>query len=653
MMEKWSDEDELVVRYSRNLALDILTSVGSGHPGATLSLTPLFFAFYSRILKHSADQLNDPKRDRLVLSCGHVSLALYIQLHLSGHNISMDQLFKFRTLGSITPGHPEFGLTPGIEVSSGPLGQGFATSIGIALSQKLEKTFASSETPRTYAVVSDGDIQEGITYEAASLAAIYELDNLIVVYDSNNITIDGKAFFADKFSVLKMFDGLGWDVVTLPKLGSGEMNTPGLIEAINEIEVNGKPTLIVLETEIGWPAPNWKGTSRIHGNLLSSEELSETRELLKIDAHRYGEIDSQVRKYYSSLREKIKLEPESLKDRNDIDLQHRLGVVNFENEVRFPEMISTRKANSLIIDFLRERGQKIVGGSADLTESNSLSLKGFYDPKTFSENETKWTNLGFGVREHAMSAIANGLALDKETLSFCATYFVFSDYQKPAIRMAALMGLPTLFIWTHDSIAIGADGPTHQPIEQLAGLRALPNFSVVRPGSADELLHVWTKILKREGPVGLVLSRQEILNDTSKRAIAHMSLKGGYVYHENFPGSTPVAIIIATGSELEIALQAAKSSELSMHQVRVVSMPCASWFRQQECEYREEVLPSSVQARISVEAGSTSGWHEFVSNGKHLGIDTFGKSGLGSELMEHFGINVRRLILEVLELLES
>lgn len=645
---KWTSEDDLAVRFSRDLALDVLSKSKSGHPGATLSLMPIFYAMYAKILIHNPEYPEWASRDKLLVSCGHTSLALYVQLHLSGYKVSTEDLYKFRTLGSNTPGHPEFGLTSGVEVSTGPLGQGFAMGVGVALSQKMNPpaNHLINSDPHTYIILSDGDIQEGISHEAAALASVYHLDNLVAIYDSNNITIDGIASFPTANNTRAIFESQGWNVLSVEKAETGDIDVEKFIDLITNPSKNSSPTLIIIESEIGWPAPYTKGKSSIHGNMLTKEETDATRELLNLSRSEINEIGASVRKQYrKQIADRVndtgqKSEPISNYD-SDL-LKSELSKINF------PSSISARKANGMIINHLQGTFPLLVGGSADLTESNSLSLDNQFLPISKVHPEVAGSNLRFGVREHAMAAIINGLALDSEILSFCATYLVFADYQKPAIRLAAMMKIPSIFVWTHDSIAIGADGPTHQPIEQLAMLRATPNFMVARPASADELLSIWGVILERRGPIGLALSRQDLPNLISKREAAQDAKFGAYTYHENFIGGTPDVIVIATGSEVELAYKTSLRTELSHLKVRVVSMPSQEIFLAQTDDYKERILPNKVTRRLSVEAASTFGWGQFIGSGKSVGIDTFGLSAPGEELLNHFNFTEEHLLTTIL-----
>lgn len=640
----WTPEDDLAVRYSRDLALDILSKSKSGHPGATLSLMPIFYSMYAKVLLHDPNKPDWTNRDRFLVSCGHTSLALYVQLHLSGYQVTREDLYKFRTLGSNTPGHPEYGITSGVEVSTGPLGQGFAMSVGVALSQKMrfQENHITSRAPQTYVLLSDGDIQEGITNEAAAIASLYQLDNLVAIYDSNNITIDGVAAFPRINTTQAIFESQGWNVVLVAKADSGDIDVEKFVKLITAQGDNHNPTLFIIESEIGWPAPYSKGEASIHGNMLSREETLATRELLSLLQKDVDEISVRVRRQY---RKQISDHLTFAETSYERKLKYDSELMKSELlKINFPPNVSARRANGRIISHLQKTFPLIVGGSADLTESNSLTLENQYSPRSRADHKVMGSNLQFGVREHAMAAIINGLALDKEILPFCATYLVFADYQKPAIRLAAMMKIPSLFIWTHDSIAIGADGPTHQPIEQLAMLRATPNFVVARPASADELLSIWEVILEKRGPIGLALSRQDLPNLVSKCLASKDAKFGAYIYHENYIEGTPDVILLATGSEVELAYKTSLKPELDHLKIRVVSMPSQELFLEQTKDYRERVLPSHVTHRISIEAASTFGWSKFVGSGKSIGIDTFGLSAPGNELLDHFNFTEEHLL---------
>ncbi len=658
--ESWNLTDRQNVAEARSLALDILEKIGTGHPGATLSLMPLVYLLYSKVLLHDPGNPNWACRDKLVLSCGHLSLAQYIQLHFSGYELSMDDLKAFRTLGSKTPGHPEIHKTPGVETTTGPLGQGFATAVGMALSDAIhDKNSQHQKCNRErqiYVIASDGDIHEGISYEAANIASIYSLKNITVFYDSNGITIDGSTEMNSVVDVEKYFESLDWHVQKVDKGKDGDINAPEVIKAIRNAQESSKPSLIILETIIGWPAPNWRNTSKIHGTVMPTSEYEQTKRMLGIDpARKFGLMESQR----ANNIEAIAQQASKHKHQCQSDVQSGVLVSQLSDVIKhlnFPENISTRKANSMIINALQENHPWVIGGSADLTESNSLSLENRFQNYP-SGNGSRGTNIIYGVREHAMSAVSNGMAIDQTNIIFCATYLVFSDYQKPAIRLAALMNIPTIYIWTHDSVAIGADGPTHQPIDQLAMLRAIPNFTVIRPSSANELKYAWMRMLAERKPYGLVLSRQDLPNFSLDETMMENVSKGGYKVFQTKGSNEPDLVLIATGSEVSVAIEASKKLSLKGINVRVISMISIEWFNSQEAAYKIEVLGSNLTPRITFEAASTFGWSSFTGfNGRSIGIDTFGESGNGSELMKLLGISVESVVdisLKVLGISET
>ena len=651
----WTDADARNVSLCRGIALDVLSEAGSGHPGATLSLTPVLYLLVQKIMAHDA---NDPSwflRDKLILSCGHASLALYIQLYLAGYDISEEDLYRFRKLGSKTPGHPEYSLTPGIETTTGPLGQGFGNAVGIALSAKIheQKVNRVSEHQKVYCVVSDGDLQEGVSFEAASIAAHHELNNLIVIFDSNEISIDGPTTQSTSLNMENYFLSLGWRVSNVAKLSSGDIDVDGLANKILEESDSLKPHVIILQSEIGWPSPTYKSKAYIHGNMLPTSEIERIKELLGIENFKKiifpNETSSQVfheNEKRRFLRAQSSIEPTMIECLDTREISMRiLGIT-------FPEIISTRKANGRIIQEIKSAHCWTIGGSADLTESNGLSLNNVFSRDTAPEDFSN--NLIFGVREHAMSAISNGMALDLNNIVYCATYLGFSDYQKPAVRLSALMGLPVTYIWTHDSIALGADGPTHQPIEQLAALRAIPNFSVIRPGSAEELKAAWIRILKDRKPAGLVLSRQDLSNRSESKAVSSSASKGGYIYSQNFLGENPEIVLIASGSELELTQAISQLDRFQKVRVRVVSLPCWEWFTAESSSYQESILSTDAILHVSIEAGSTFGWEKFTGrHGLNIGIDRFGESAGSDALMEKFGFTVEGIAIKIAERLQT
>jgi transketolase len=650
----WTDVDIRNINLCRGVALDILAKAGSGHPGATLTLISPIYLLLQKIMAHNPAEPSWPLRDRLVLSCGHASLALYLQLHIAGYDITNEDLFDFRKLGSKTPGHPEFSVTPGIETTTGPLGQGLANAVGMALSLKIHEQESKSKIPpRVYCVVSDGDLQEGISFEAASIAVNYRLDNLVVIFDSNEITIDGPTHQSISLDMQGYFQAIGWRVSSVPKMNSGDVDMKFLAEKIFEDSEELKPLIIFMHSEIGWPSPNYKSKAFVHGNLLPEEEIMQIKRLLDIEATPKSKVPSEI---YRNIREgnearRIRQIENSPENRTIQQFDYTEISQKIKN-IKFSPSISTRKANGQILNVIKEVHPWTIGGSADLTESNGLSLENLFTGEVSREGISN--NLIFGVREHAMSAISNGIARDSMNIVYCATYLGFSDYQKPAVRLSALMGLPVTYLWTHDSIALGADGPTHQPIEQLATLRSIPQFSVIRPGSAEELKLAWLRILKERKPAGLILSRQDLDNSALVDAYPLAADKGGYIYSQNFTGDKPELVLIATGSELSLAKQVCSLEAFQHVRTRVVSMPCWEWFTEESTEYRERVLPKDAKLFVSLEAGSTFGWEKFTGrSGLNIGIDTFGASGNPDTVMEKFGFTVAAVEVRIREKLHA
>ena len=666
----WTAMDEQAVIESRGISLEILRLAGSGHPGITLSMMPLIYLLYAKILQFDSKDPTWTGRDIFVLSCGHASLAQYVQLHLSGFDLSIEDLKQFRKLGSKTPGHPEYGLTPGVELSTGPLGQGFAMSVGLALANKYQTQLMGNQKlfrRNVFVLVSDGDTQEGIFSESASLANLYQLDNLIVFYDSNQITIDGATSLSTRDEVISRMQSSGWDVQQIRSKSSGDLDIPAIWASIIDAKKTSKPSFIVLDSTIGWPAPKSKGTSRVHGNLLSSEESEETKSILKYESPKVLNFSASVKKQSATKAEQqrksnavfeIALRTWFNENPAKFEIWENLQNKDFINQTLIPDIpkgvdkISTRKMNGIIIQSIKSQRFGCLGGSADLTESNSLVLDNLFLDTI--DLEIPGDNFTFGVREHAMSAIVNGFAIAGRTIPYCATYLVFSDYQKPAIRLSALMDLFVTYIWTHDSVAVGADGPTHQPIDQLPMLRGIPNFAVVRPADANELSRIWECILERKKPTGLVLSRQDLKINNSDLITKENVSRGAYILMNSYNPKKPDLIIIASGSEIGVALEYHSRVDSESIGVRVVSMPCMEWFDVQTAEYKEQTLPAACKLRISIEAGSTFGWDRYVGPmGIKIGIDEFGSSGDGELVMSKFGISLENLTEKATQLLSA
>ena len=679
---EWSDFDDEVVRYSRGLAIDAIENAGSGHPGASLSLTPLVYLIFEKLLLHSPSNPKWFGRDRFLLSCGHASITQYIQLFLGGDRLSLEDLGNFRGLGSNTPGHPERDLEIGVEVNTGPLGQGLAMGVGMALASRfISKTFIPKESDHSkifsncvYVVASDGDLQEGISSEASSLAGLNELGNLIVFYDDNGITIDGPTSLSFQEDIQKRYESYGWLAIKVPKQSNGDIDTKGILAAVKRSKSQDKPTLIIIESIIGWPSPNLSGRNSVHGNLLGALEAENTKVALGLDSKQSFMIPPGILKQTrlrtirgAKLEESWNNEVSRWKDSCPESAEAFANAMEFKSlsldfersfSQEFPSSISTRKASGTILKLLKSSLPQLFGGSADLTESNGLSVSNIFTAKLNSESEIPGTdtlnNFAFGVREHAMSAIVNGMAAYGLILPYCATYLVFSDYQKPAIRLSAMMKLFTTYIWTHDSVAVGSDGPTHQPIEHLAMLRSIPDFAVIRPADANEVASAWEEIMRRKMPSGLVLSRQDltVFEQTKKRQEEFS--KGAYILADSFIAEKPDVILIATGSEVQIAMKCHEELNSAEIGIRVVSMPCTLWFDEQEVEYKEKILPSECRKRIVIEAASSFGWGKYVGlEGDYICADNFGESGDGNLLLEKFGFSVENCKMKVTQLLEK
>jgi transketolase len=676
---EWADLDERTVNLIRVLAMDAVQNEGSGHPGTAMSLAPAAYLLYQRIMRHDPADPSWTGRDRFVLSCGHSSLTLYIQLYLSGYGLSLEDLKQYRSWGSITPGHPEHGLTAGVETTTGPLGQGLSNAVGMAMAARRERGLfdpdtADGESPfdhHIYVIASDGDIEEGITHESSSLAAHQELGNLILIYDDNHISIEDDTEIAKSEDVAARYEAYGWHVQSVDWLkpdGSYVEDVQALYDALiaakNE---TGRPSMIKLRTIIGWPAPHKKGTGAAHGSALGAEEVAETKKILGFDpAISFPEAPDLVARAREVMERGKAAHTEWDKPFADWAKASGQRTELFDRLARrelpsgwdkvlpvFPadaKGMATRKASGEVLNAIGPRLPELWGGSADLAESNLTTIEG--EPSFIPESkQTKMfpgnkygRTLHFGIREHAMGAILNGITLHGGTRPYGGTFLVFSDYMRPAVRLAALMKLPVTYVWTHDSIGLGEDGPTHQPIEHLWALRAIPNLEVVRPGDANETAVAWKTILERNSnPSALCLSRQNVPTlDRSVLASAEGTARGGYVLAEA-DGDLKV-IIIATGSEVQIALAARDQLQAEGTPTRVVSMPCVEWFNEQQASYRAEVLPSRIRARVSVEAGITLGWREYVGDlGESVGVEHFGASAAYQRLYTEFGLTSERV----------
>jgi transketolase len=671
----WTATDERAVDLIRVLAMDSVQKAGSGHPGTAMSLAPAAYLLFQRLLRHDPADPNWPGRDRFVLSCGHSSLTLYIQLYLSGYGLTLDDLKGYRTWGSITPGHPEHRLTPGVETTTGPLGQGIGNAVGMAMGARRERgLFDPDAKPGTspfdhfiYAFISDGDMEEGISHEVSSLAGHQRLGNLIVLYDDNQISIEDDTNIAKSEDVCARYEAYGWHVqkVSWRSQDGYKEDAQALYKAmLTAREHTEAPSFIALRTIIGWPAPNKQNTGAAHGSALGVPEVKATKEILHFDPEvdfpvedeavgRARQVAERGRalhaKWEASFAAWASANPER-KMLFDRMATRRLPDGWTEKLPSFPadaKGMATRKASGTVLTALAPVLPELWGGSADLAESNLTTMEG--EPSFVPEDhQTKmWPGnpygrtLHFGIREHGMGAIVNGIALSGGSRPYGGTFLVFSDYMRPSVRLAALMELPVTYVWTHDSIGLGEDGPTHQPIEHLWALRAIPGLEVVRPGDANETVIAWRTILERARPAALCLTRQNVpvLDRSGELESAEKVARGGYVL-----GGGSDVILIATGSEVSIALEAREQLAADGVSARVVSMPCVEWFNDQDESYRREVLPSTIRARVSVEAGITAPWRLFTGDaGASIGVDHFGASADYKKIYQEFGITAERV----------
>ena len=679
---EWTDLDRKAVDTSRVLAMDAVQKVGNGHPGTAMSLAPVAYLLFQKVMRHNPADPGWVGRDRFVLSCGHTSITLYTQLFLGGWGLEIEDLKSLRTWGSKTPGHPEQGHTAGVETTTGPLGQGVANAVGFAMAARrqrglLDPTAAVGDSPfdhQIYVIASDGDLQEGVSAEASSIAGTQQLGNLTLIYDANRISIEGDTDVAFTEDVGRRYEAYGWHVQTVDWTNDGTEyveDVPALHDAIRAAEnVTDQPSLIVLRTLIAWPAPNAQGTGKAHGSALGVEEVAATKEVLGFDPAQHFEVPPEVIAATRGLIERGQQAQrewqESFdawlgRDSSDTALWERMqtralpeglddAMPSFEADQKG---MATRKASGAVINAIAPIMPELWGGSADLAESNNTTIEDApsFIPKNRSTDQ--WTGdplagrvLHFGIREHGMGGILNGIALHGGTRVFGGTFLTFSDYMRGSVRLASIMGLPVTYVWTHDSIGLGEDGPTHQPIEHLAALRAMPGLDVVRPADANETTACWRAILEHtDRPAGLALTRQNVpvfprgddgFADTSQ---VH---RGGYVLlepPEDLGDGRPDVILIGTGSEVQIAVAARELLAADGIRARVVSMPCREWFDEQDEAYREQVIPPIVKARVSVEAGVAQGWREIVGDlGRIVSIDRYGASADYARIYEEYGM---------------
>ncbi|KAA9160373.1 transketolase [Amycolatopsis acidicola] len=658
----WTDLDTRAVDTIRVLAADAVENCGSGHPGTAMSLAPLAYTLFQREMRHDPADPEWPARDRFVLSAGHSSLTLYIQLFLAGYGLEMADLEALRKWNSKTPGHPEYQHTDGVEVTTGPLGQGLANAVGMAMAARRERGLLDPDAApgesifdhHIYVIASDGDIEEGVTSEASSIAGRQELGNLIVFYDDNKISIEDDTNIALSEDTAKRYEAYGWHVQTV----EGGEDVVAIEEAIKAAKADPRPSFILLRTIIGYPAPTKMNTGKAHGAALGAEEVAGVKKILGFDPEKSFQIEDEVlastrkavdrgKQWRAEWQEKFDAwgaanpERKALADRMSTRTLPEGWAEKLPSWEPDEKGVATRKASGKVLSALADVLPELWGGSADLAESNNSTMDGAdsFGPEKASTGMWKANPYGrtlhFGVREHAMGSILNGIALHGGTRPYGATFFTFSDYMRPPVRLAALMHLPVVYVWTHDSIGLGEDGPTHQPIEHLAALRAIPGLNMVRPADANETAGAWKAALEdKRHPSGLALTRQNVpvLEGTSAGDVA----KGAYVVSD--AEGTPDVILIGTGSELQLAVEAGRTLTAEGVRTRVVSMPCFEWFEAQDEAYRESVLPAAVKARVAVEAGIAQPWYRYVGDaGEIVSIEHYGASADYKTLFREFG----------------
>jgi transketolase len=680
----WSELDRKAVDTVRVLAMDAVEKAGNGHPGTAMSLAPAAYLLFNKLLRHDPTDPQWPGRDRFVLSMGHSSLTLYIQLYLSGYGLSLDDLKSLRQWGSLTPGHPEYGHTVGVETTTGPLGQGVGNAVGMAFAARRERgLFDPDAEPgqspfdhHIWAFASDGDLEEGISHEASALAGHQQLGNLILLWDDNEISIEDDTRIAKSEDIAKRYEAYGWHVQTVdwrtghPEEGDYHEDVQALFAAFEAAKAETeRPSFIALRTIIAWPAPNKQNTGKAHGSALGAEEVATTKKLLGFDPEQSFAVDEKVlaharevvdrgRTAHAQWQESFDAwaaanpERKALFDRlatRSLPERWTEALPEFPAD---PKGLATRAASGKILEALAPVLPELWGGSADLAESNNTTMKGepsFVPPEHATKEfpgDLYGRTLHFGIREHAMGAILNGILLHGGTRPYGGTFLVFSDYMRPAVRLAALMGIPAIYVWTHDSIGLGEDGPTHQPIEHLSALRAIPGLDVVRPADANETAQAWRLALEHtDRPTALALTRQALpVFDRTEVASVDGVARGGYVLADASDGQ-PKVIIIATGSEVQLAVTARERLEAEGWPTRVVSMPCQEWFRAQPEAYRESVIPRGVKARVSVEAAVAMSWRDLIGDhGEAVSIEHYGASAPHKVLFEQFGFTADHVV---------
>ena len=664
---EWTDNDRRAVDTVRVLAMDAVEKTGNGHPGTAMALAPAAYLLFQRYLRHDPTDPDWTGRDRFVLSCGHSSLTLYIQLYFSGYGLTLDDLKSFRTWGSRTPGHPEHGHTVGVETTTGPLGQGIGNAVGMALAARRERGLfdpdaAAGDSPFDHTIwvfTSDGDMQEGISHEVSALAGHQELGNLVVLYDDNHISIEGDTDVAMSEDVLARYAAYGWHTQRVEDVNDVDALAAAYQAAQDETR---RPSMIAVRSIIAWPAPHAQNTGKAHGAALGADEVAATKKILGFDPEKTFDVDDEVLAHVrrvgdrgAELRKEWQERFDGWREANPerAALHERLARRALPDGwsaalPTFPadaKGMATRKASGQVINAIAKVLPELWGGSADLAESNLTTIEGeqsFVPPDRGAKEASPYGRvLHWGIREHAMGSTMNGIALHGGTRPYGGTFLVFSDYMRPAVRLAALMGLPVTYVWTHDSIGLGEDGPTHQPVEHLAALRAIPGLDVVRPADANETAVAWRTILEHtDRPAGLCLTRQDVPTvDRDTHGSAEGVAKGAYVLAEASGAGLPDVVVVGTGSEVSIALEARDQLEADGVRTRVVSMPCREWFDAQDQSYRDTVLPPEVRARVSVEAAVAQGWREIVGDaGRTVSLDHYGASASYQTLYFEFGL---------------
>ncbi|MET4645004.1 transketolase [Streptomyces atratus] len=669
---EWTELDRRAVDTARLLAADAVQQVGNGHPGTAMSLAPAAYTLFQKVMRHDPADPEWTGRDRFVLSPGHTSLTLYTQLFLSGYELELDDLKAFRTHGSKTPGHPEYGHTAGVETTTGPLGQGVANAVGMAMAARYERGLFDPGTPEgespfdhtIWAIVSDGDLEEGISAEASSLAGHQKLGNLVFVYDDNHISIEGDTATAFSEDVLKRYEAYGWHVQRIEPSADGDIDVRALYGALTAARAEtGRPSIIAMRTVIAWPAPNAQNTEASHGSALGAEEIAATKRVLGFDPEQSFQVEPEV---LAHAREALDRGVEThaawdkqIAEWRTADPEHAklfdrvvTGQLPDGWEAALPQFeagtsVATRAASGKVLQALGSVIPELWGGSADLAGSNNTTIDrtSSFLPRgnPLPEADPYGRTVHFGIREHSMAAEMNGIALHGNTRVYGGTFLVFSDYMRNAVRLSALMELPVTYVWTHDSIGLGEDGPTHQPVEHLASLRAIPGLNIVRPADANETCIAWAEILRRHAtnpaPHGLALTRQGVPTyEANPEAV-----KGGYILRDS-SAETPDVILIATGSEVQLAVAAREQLEAEGVGTRVVSMPSVEWFEEQSAEYRASVLPASVKARVAVEAGIGLTWYRYVGDaGRIVSLEHFGASADAKTLFAEYGFTAENV----------